>query len=222
VTFAVPGGTSLGVVGRTGAGKSSLLQALFRMCPLEAGRVLIDGEDTSRLGLRTLRRRLAIIPQDPVGFTGSLRFNLDPFGERADARLLEELAKVQLRAFVEAQAGGLGHHLTGGGENLSVGQRQLVCAARALLRDSPILILDEATASVDFQTDALIQEVLRSEVRTRKLTTLTIAHRVNTIMGADNVLVMDRGAAAEFGPTKELAADSTSLFHTFLDPAADA
>lgn len=220
ISFTIPGGTSVGVVGRTGAGKSSLLQALFRMCPLEGGVIRIDGQDIWSIGLHTLRKRLAIIPQDPVGFTGSLRFNLDPFGEHSDGQLMQELSKVQLRDFVESKEDGLGYHLTSGGENLSVGQRQLACAARAFLRSSPILILDEATASVDFQTDALIQEVLRDEVKTRKLTTLTIAHRINTIMGADNVLVMDKGTAAEFGPTKKLAADPTSIFYTFTDPKA--
>eukprot|EP00928_Gymnodinium_smaydae_P032039 TRINITY_DN23320_c0_g1_i2.p1 TRINITY_DN23320_c0_g1~~TRINITY_DN23320_c0_g1_i2.p1 ORF type:complete len:1474 (-),score=167.19 TRINITY_DN23320_c0_g1_i2:114-4469(-) len=215
ISFTIPGGTSVGVVGRTGAGKSSLLQALFRMCPLESGMIRIDGQDIKRIGLHTLRKRLAIIPQDPIGFTGSLRFNLDPFNQHSDGQLLEELSKVQLKTFVESQEEGLGYHLTSGGENLSVGQRQLVCAARAFLRNSPILILDEATASVDFQTDSLIQKVLSDEVKTRKLTTLTIAHRINTILGADNVLVMDKGIAAEFGPTKRLANDPASIFYTF-------
>jgi len=221
ISFTVPGGTSLGVVGRTGAGKSSLLQALFRLCPLEGGCIRIDGRDIWKMGLHTLRRRLAIIPQDPLGFTGTMRFNLDPFGEHGDGELLAELEKVQLQEFVTSKEEGLDYYLTAGGENLSVGQRQLVCAARAFLRQSPILILDEATAAVDFQTDNLIQEVLRNEVVTRKLTTVTIAHRINTILGADNVLVMDKGKAAEFGPTQQLASDPTSVFFTFVDSKKD-
>ncbi|CAE8653293.1 unnamed protein product, partial [Polarella glacialis] len=159
---------------------------------------------------------------DPVGFTGTLRFNLDPFGEHSDRELLEELGKVQLGDFVASKTEGLGYFLTAGGENLSVGQRQLVCAARAFLRSSPILILDEATASVDFQTDELIQKVLRHEVETRKLTTITIAHRINTIMGADNVLVLDRGTAAEFGAPKKLAEDPSSLFYSFANASSSA
>jgi ABC-type multidrug transport system fused ATPase/permease subunit len=216
ITFKIPGGTSVGVVGRTGAGKSSLLQAIFRTCPLDAGVIRIDGKDISKLGLHTLRRHLAIIPQDPVGFTGSLRFNLDPFDEYDDAALYAELEKVQLANFVRSKEEGLQYHLTAGGENLSVGQRQLMCAARALLRNAKILILDEATASVDFQTDELIQGILQHEVATRNLTTLTIAHRINTILGADMVLIMDKGVVAEMGPTKKLAADPSSRFFTFV------
>jgi len=216
ISFTIPAGTSLGVVGRTGAGKSSLLQALFRMCPLEGGMIKIDGVDIWSLGLHTLRQSLAIIPQDPVGFTGSLRFNLDPFEDRTEDDILKQLAMVQLREFVESKQEGLGYHLTSGGENLSVGQRQLVCAARAFLRGCRILILDEATANVDYKTDELIQQVLRNEVISNKLTTLTIAHRINTILGADNVLVMDKGNKGEFGPPSLLKDDPKSLFYSFV------
>jgi len=219
MSFVIPGGTSVGVVGRTGAGKSSCLQALFRMCTLDSGTVSIDGVDISKVGLHTLRKRLAIIPQDPCGFTGTVRFNLDPFGERDDAAIWADLAKVQLKTLFESKEDKLGYQLTAGGENLSVGQRQLLCAARAFLRGCRILVLDEATASVDFATDALIQEVLKTEVTTKKLTTLTIAHRVNTILGSDRVLVVANGAAAEFGPTKQLAEDSSSEFYTFVNPS---
>mmetsp|Transcript_87634 Transcript_87634/g.268147 ORF Transcript_87634/g.268147 Transcript_87634/m.268147 type:complete len:600 (-) Transcript_87634:11-1810(-) len=219
ISFTVPGGTSLGVVGRTGAGKSSLLQALFRMCELESGRIVIDGTDISSLGLHTLRRHLAIIPQDPVGFTGSVRVNLDPFSERQETELWARLKEVQLAEFIGSKEEGLDFQLSAGGENLSVGQMQLICAARAFLRNARILILDEATASVDFKTDSLIQQVLRDEVTKNSLTTVTIAHRINTIMGADNVLVMDRGTAAELGPPRALADDPKSVFYTFAHPA---
>lgn len=216
ISFTIPGGTSVGVVGRTGAGKSSLIAALFRLAPLDGGNITIDGVDIGALGLHTMRRRLAIIPQDPVGFTGTLRFNLDPFEEREDEDLWCQLGKVQLQDFFRSKAEGLDFHLSAGGENLSVGQRQLVCVARAFLRGCRILILDEATASVDFQNDELIQEVLRHEVTTNKLTTITIAHRINTIMGSDNVLVMEKGRAAEFGPTAKLASNPKKKFYSFV------
>lgn len=217
VSFKVPGGTSVGIVGRTGAGKSSLMQALFRICPLESGTIRVDSYDISQMGLHTLRQRLSVIPQDPLGFTGTLRFNLDPFEEFSDFAIQEALEKVNLMSFVNEKGGLANFQLSAGGENLSVGQRQLMCATRAFLRKSSILVLDEATASVDFKTDELIQQMLRQAVIERKMTTLTIAHRINTILGSDNVLVMDQGMAAEFGPTQELAADSTSKFYTFLD-----
>jgi len=156
-----------------------------------------------------------------LGFTGSLRFNLDPFDEKRDDALWAELDKVQMGAFFREKAEGLLYKLTAGGENLSVGQRQLVCAARAFLRGCKILVLDEATANVDFKTDGLIQEVLKNEVTTKKLTTFTIAHRINTILGNDNALVMGAGKCIEFGPTQELAKNPKSEFYSFLHPAGN-
>lgn len=221
ISFKVPGGTSVGVVGRTGAGKSTITQTLFRLSEIESGTISIDGVDISSLGLHKLRKALAIIPQDPLGFTGSLRFNLDPFDEKRDDALWAELDKVQMGAFFREKAEGLLYKLTAGGENLSVGQRQLVCAARAFLRGCKILVLDEATANVDFKTDGLIQEVLKNEVTTKKLTTFTIAHRINTILGNDNALVMGAGKCIEFGPTQELAKNPKSEFYSFLHPAGN-
>jgi len=212
VSFKVSGGTTLGIVGRTGSGKSSMLQALFRLYTLDSGTIRIDGVDTTTLDLHTLRSRLSIIPQDPVGFTGSLKFNLDPFGSHTDEAIWAELDKVQLKSYFKGKEEGLQYELSVGGENLSAGQRQLICVARALLRRSRVLVLDEATSSVDFRTDALMQEVLRQAVREVSLTTLTIAHRINTILGSDNVLVMASGKAVEFGDPKTLRADDTSAF----------
>lgn len=220
LSFEIPGGSSLGIVGRTGAGKSSLLQVLFRMCPLESGAVYLDGHDTSKMGLHTLRKSLAIIPQDPVGFTGTVRFNLDPFNQHTDDAIWRELEKVQLKNYFEGQEGQLQFLVAAGGENLSVGQRQLLCCARALIRGTRILVLDEATASVDFTTDSLIQEILRTEVKTKHLTTLTIAHRIQTVLGGDRVLVVADGQAAEFGPTEELRNNPQSMFYTFVQSAS--
>lgn len=140
-----------------GAGKSSLTLALFRIIESAGGQIIIDGEDISKLGLHTLRSRLTIIPQDPVLFSGSLRLNLDPFGQMSDDEVWRALELAHLKSFVKGLTAGLNHEVSEGGENLSVGQRQLVCLARALLRKTKVLILDEATAAVDLETDDLIQ-----------------------------------------------------------------
>lgn len=159
LTFTVNGSEKVGIVGRTGAGKSSLTLALFRIIEPAGGTIFIDGEDISRLGLHTLRSKLTIIPQDPVLFSGSLRINLDPFGQKSDDDLWRALELAHLKSFVKGLTAGLNHEVTEGGENLSVGQRQLICLARALLRKTKVLVLDEATAAVDLETDDLIQVI---------------------------------------------------------------
>lgn len=157
INFTVQGGEKVGIVGRTGAGKSSLTLALFRIIESAGGSIVIDGHEISKLGLHALRSRLTIIPQDPVLFSGTLRLNLDPFNTRTDDEIWRALEYAHLKAYVKGLAAGINHEVTEGGENLSVGQRQLVCLARALLRKTKVLILDEATAAVDLETDDLIQ-----------------------------------------------------------------
>lgn len=157
ISFTVEGGEKVGIVGRTGAGKSSLTLSLFRIIESAGGSIIIDGLDVSTLGLHSLRSRLTIIPQDPVLFSGSLRINLDPFNKHSDDEVWRALEHAHLKAFVKGLSAGLNHEVAEGGENLSVGQRQLICLARALLRKTKVLILDEATAAVDLETDDLIQ-----------------------------------------------------------------
>lgn len=142
-----------------GAGKSSLTLALFRIIEPAGGSIIIDGIDISKIGLHSLRSGLTIIPQDPVLFSGSLRLNLDPFGQKSDEEVWRALELAHLKSFVQGLTAGLSHEVSEGGENLSVGQRQLICLARALLRKTKVLILDEATAAVDLETDDLIQVI---------------------------------------------------------------
>ncbi|XP_006003002.2 multidrug resistance-associated protein 1 [Latimeria chalumnae] len=192
----------VGIVGRTGAGKSSLTMGLFRIMEASTGEVFIDGVNTATLGLHDLRSRLSIIPQDPVLFCGSLRMNLDPFDNYSDKDVWRALELAHLKNFVSSLPDRLSYECSEGGENLSVGQRQLVCLARALLRKSKILVLDEATAAVDLETDDLIQSTIRTQFE--DCTVLTIAHRLNTIMDCTRVMVLDRGQIVEFDAPAKL------------------
>lgn len=202
----------VGVVGRTGAGKSSLIMSLFRIIEPVAGRIIIDGVDITKIGLNDLRSHLSIIPQDSQIFEGSVRQNLDPLSIHTDERLWEVLSHSHLAEFVGGLEGKLDAELSEGGSNFSNGQRQLMCLGRALLHNSPILVLDEATASVDVSTDKLIQETIRTEFHDK--TIVTIAHRLNTIIDSDRVLVLDKGSVAEFDTPENLLKNPDSLFYS--------
>lgn len=211
ITTVVNGGEKVGIVGRTGAGKSSLTMALFRILEAASGSIIVDGVRLSDIGLHDVRGRFTIIPQDPVLFSGSLRYNLDPFDKYSDDQLWRSLQLSHLHQFVHQLPAGLQHEVNEGGSNLSVGQRQLVCLARALLRKSRVLVLDEATAALDLETDNLIQSTIRSEFV--ECTVLTIAHRLNTIMDNDRVMVLSAGSIVEYAPPSELLADTSSVFY---------
>nr|XP_019945775.1 PREDICTED: multidrug resistance-associated protein 4 isoform X1 [Paralichthys olivaceus]XP_019945776.1 PREDICTED: multidrug resistance-associated protein 4 isoform X1 [Paralichthys olivaceus]XP_019945777.1 PREDICTED: multidrug resistance-associated protein 4 isoform X1 [Paralichthys olivaceus]XP_019945778.1 PREDICTED: multidrug resistance-associated protein 4 isoform X1 [Paralichthys olivaceus]XP_019945779.1 PREDICTED: multidrug resistance-associated protein 4 isoform X1 [Paralichthys olivac len=203
----------VGIVGRTGAGKSSLISALFRLAEPE-GRIRIDGVLTSTIGLHTLRQKMSIIPQDPVLFTGTMRKNLDPFRQHTDEDLWNALQEVQMKAVVEELPNKLETLLTESGSNFSVGQRQLVCLARAILRKNRILIIDEATANVDPRTDSLIQQTIRDKFQ--ECTVLTIAHRLNTIIDCDRILVLDAGRIREYDEPYVLLQNQDGLFYQMV------
>ncbi|NXV93451.1 MRP7 protein, partial [Calonectris borealis] len=213
VNFTVYPGEKVGIVGRTGSGKSTLFLALFRMLELKSGRILLDGVDSQLVGLEELRSRLAIIPQDPFLFSGSIRENLDPQGKWTDAELHEVLEQCHLWDAV-TQMGGLDSELGERGKSLSLGQRQLVCLARALLTRAKVLCIDEATASVDQKTDQLLQQTIRQRFADK--TVLTIAHRLNTILDSDRVLVMQAGRVAELDSPTHLSQKDGSLFQRLL------
>jgi ABC-type multidrug transport system fused ATPase/permease subunit len=217
VNVSIKAGEKVGIVGRSGAGKSSLMLGLFRIVEPAEGTILIDGVDITKIGLDDLRSRITIIPQDSVLFGGSLRENLDPDGNCSDLELWSALRSSHLEKTVEILPGKLDAVIAQNGENFSVGQRQLICLARALLRKSKVLVLDEATAAIDIQTDALIQETIRKEFKA--CTVLTIAHRINTVMDSDKILVMDKGRVAEFDSPRNLLLSPESIFRGLASEA---
>uniref|UniRef100_G3Q646 ABC-type glutathione-S-conjugate transporter n=1 Tax=Gasterosteus aculeatus aculeatus TaxID=481459 RepID=G3Q646_GASAC len=210
ITLQVHERERVGIVGRTGAGKSSLALGIFRILEAAKGKILIDGVDIADVGLHDLRSRITIIPQDPVLFSGSLRMNLDPFDTYTDEEVWRSLELAHLQNFVSNLPDKINHECSEGGENLSLGQRQLVCLARALLRKTKILVLDEATAAVDLETDALIQSTIRTQFE--DCTVLTVAHRLNTIMDYTRVIVMDRGHISEMDTPANLIAQRGQFY----------
>ncbi|XP_012581013.1 PREDICTED: ATP-binding cassette sub-family C member 8 isoform X2 [Condylura cristata] len=207
-------GQKIGICGRTGSGKSSFSLAFFRMVDMFEGRIIIDGIDIAKLPLHTLRSRLSIILQDPVLFSGTIRFNLDPEKKCSDSTLWEALEIAQLKLVVKALPGGLDAIITEGGENFSQGQRQLFCLARAFVRKTSIFIMDEATASIDMATENILQKVVMTAFADR--TVVTIAHRVHTILSADLVIVLKRGAILEFDKPEKLLSRKDSVFASFV------
>ncbi|KAJ3095767.1 hypothetical protein HDU97_006553 [Phlyctochytrium planicorne] len=222
VSLSVKPFEKIGVVGRTGAGKSSLMQALFRIVEAEDGSITIDSIPINTIGLRDLRSQLSIIPQDPVLFSGTVRTNLDPYENHADAEIWDALERSSMKDVVVGLEGGLEAEIKAGGENLSVGQRQLMCLARAMIRKPKLLILDECTASVDLETDSLIQESLRENMK--NATIMTIAHRLNTVIDYDRILVLDQGRIAAFDSPANLLSPGheNQIFASLVDETGPA
>ncbi|XP_068886330.1 ATP-binding cassette sub-family C member 6 isoform X4 [Aphelocoma coerulescens] len=214
ISVTISGHEKIGITGRTGAGKSTLAVGLLRLVEAAEGAILIDGQDIAQLGLHDLRSKITVVPQDPVLFSGSLRMNLDPLNQYTDADIWTALELTQLKNFVADLPEQLEYKCTDQGENLSTGQKQLVCLARALLRKAKILVLDEATAAVDLETDVQIQSMLRTQFRDS--TVLTITHRVNTLLDCDRILVLENGWIAEFDTPEHLIAQK-GLFYRLME-----
>ena len=193
----VQGGMKVGIVGRTGAGKSTILQVLFRLTECCGGRILIDGQDLKEIGLHKLRKSIAYIPQQPFLIQGTIRENIDPFHEYSDETIIDTIKEVKLWSHIENNcANGLNTILTESNSLFSLGQKQLFCLARAIIRKTKVLVLDEATANVDLVTDNFIQETLKNSFK--NCTVLIIAHRLATVIDSDRILVMDKGHGVEF------------------------
>jgi len=203
ITYHVKAGEKVGIIGRTGAGKSSILQAIFRLVEVEEdGKIIIGGENTKDLGLHCLRNNISFIPQSPFLMSSTIRDNLDPFGSNTEDELHEVLEEVHLKTYIDSLKDGMYTEVGEGNYIFSVGQKQLLCLARAILRKNKILVLDEATANVDIETDSLIQATIRNKFK--DCTVLTIAHRIATISDSDVILVMKNGHLQKFGAPDQI------------------
>lgn len=243
ISCTIKAGEKVGIVGRTGAGKSSMIAALLRMAHI-SGEVKLDGVDLGKVPLKMVRSAIAVIPQEPVLFSGTVKQNVDPFGEHSDEEVTFALEAVELMAALRTAKpspgsgedtsaigggdgdGGGGSSGTGietavaeGGSNFSVGQRQLLCLARAILRPTKVLVLDEATANVDNGTDELIQKTIRTTFKS--WTVLTIAHRINTVVDSNRIMVLDAGKLVEFDTPQNLLASKDGAFKHLFDRAAE-
>lgn len=216
VSFSIKSGQRIGVVGRTGSGKSTLIQALFRLLEAEEGQIFIDGVDISTLGLLKLRTSMSVIPQVPVLFSGStIRENLDPFQSFSEKQIYNALNDVHMSDRINELPDGLSSIVAEGGSNFSVGQRQLLCLARAILRKNKILVLDEATANVDSRTDQLLQEAVSKSFS--GATIIAVAHRLDTVIDYDRILVLGKGEVLAFGTPHELATKDGGHFASMID-----
>jgi ABC-type multidrug transport system fused ATPase/permease subunit len=206
--------SKVGICGTTGCGKSSLLLALLRVLEPRSGRILLHGTDTRELGLATLRNAMGLVPQDPVLFSGNMRYNLDPFDRYSDVQVWRALGAARLTSLVEGWPLRLQHPIADEGSNLSFGQRQLVCLARMILRQPAVLLLDEATSAIDPHTQATVQETIMKAFANSTL--VAVAHRLETVLEFDHVVVMDNGDVAEEGPVQEVVQRQDGLLRAML------
>ncbi|KAI9142973.1 P-loop containing nucleoside triphosphate hydrolase protein [Paraphysoderma sedebokerense] len=218
ISVKIEKGEKVGIVGRTGAGKSSLLQVLFRIVEF-SGAIEIDHINIQQMSLQNLRSKISIIPQEPFLFRGTLRFNLDPFGVYDDFRIWQALEAVELKSVVENLQGKLNAEVSDNGKNFSVGERQLICLARSILQESKIIVADEATANIDYQTDSLIQNTIRTKFSNSVV--LTIAHRLSTVLSYDKILVLHLGQVMQFGHPHELLMDKKGILSLMVDDTGE-
>lgn len=214
INLTISSGEKIGICGRTGSGKSSLLLSLYRMVEPASGSIFIDDIDIQQLKTHQLRNNVSIIPQEPTLFSGTIRSNLDPFDSYSDVQIWSALEKASMKDAIDKLEHGLEAPVVSGGSNFSVGQRQLLCLARAMIRKTRVIILDEATASVDMESDSVIQRTIREHFQ--NCTVLTIAHRLNTIMDYDRIMVLQQGECVEFDSPKQLVNMENGLFKSML------
>ena len=215
LSFVVKAGEKVGIVGRTGAGKSSMSAALFRLVEICEGKILIDDVDIATVPLSHLRSSLSVIPQDPTLFSGTIRYNLDPFNQYTDKTLIQVLESCQLKQSVLSMSGQLDAEIFGYGNHFSVGEKQLICLARTLLKKSKVLLLDEATSAVDADTEHLIHHTIDNAFDS--CTVIMIAHRLSTVLACDRVMVLDDGNVVEFDSPANLRANNSSRFAQMLE-----
>jgi ABC-type multidrug transport system fused ATPase/permease subunit len=213
INFHLNPGEHLGIVGRTGSGKSTISLCLFRILEAFSGKIYIDGVDISKVGLKKLRESITIIPQDSTLMDGTLRYNIDPLSCYTDIEIKDVMKKIGFYYILNLNKGGLDQKISENGSNLSIGEKQLICITRAILRKSKIIVLDEATASIDYKTEEIIQKAMNDILKNS--TKISIAHRIKTVMNADKILVLENGEIIEFDTPNNLLANKKSFFYDF-------
>jgi ABC-type multidrug transport system fused ATPase/permease subunit len=213
LNFVSNGGEHIGIVGRTGSGKSTIALCLFRILEPLQGKIIIDGIDIGIIGLKKLRRNLTIIPQDSTVMNGTLRYNIDPIKIFSDDEIKNVLNKIGFNYIIDNNPNGLDQIISENGNNLSIGEKQLICITRAILRKSKIIIMDEATASIDYKTEEIIQRAISELLKNS--TVITIAHRIKTILNSDKIIVLDNGNVVEYDSPKKLLSNKNSYFYNF-------